>query len=263
MNKIEILCATMNQSDFSKIEEMNIKSDVVFANQADRYDYSEKKFDGGTAKMITTAERGVGKNRNTALLYASGSICLIADDDIRYSDDYVRTVTQAFEELPDADIILFNFTTTNEERRQAPITKLTRFRRWSRSGFAAFNIAFRLDAVQKANIWFSVLYGGGAKYSSGEDSLWINDALKAGLKIYRHPAVIGEVNFDVSSWFNGYTEKFFVDKGVIYANMHPTICGLRSLVFLATHTRLYKGTYTFSQAYKLMKRGIKEFKTHN
>lgn len=262
MSELEVLCATMHQIDFSKIEAMNIKSNVVFANQADSWSYTEKEFDNHKAKMITTAQRGVGKNRNTALLHASGRICLIADDDIHYNDDYVQTVLNAFSELPDADIILFNFSTDNEERKQAVINKLTRFRRWSRSGFAAFNIAFRLDAVQKANIWFSTLYGGGAKYSSGEDSLWINDALKAGLKIYRHPAFIGTVNFDVSSWFNGYTEKFFKDKGVIYANMHPIIAPLRSLVFLATHPKLYKGTYTFSEVWRLMKEGIREFKTH-
>ncbi len=34
MLSFEVLCVTMNQNDFSKIKEMNINSDVVFANQA-------------------------------------------------------------------------------------------------------------------------------------------------------------------------------------------------------------------------------------
>lgn len=33
MSKFELLCVTMHQKDFSKIQEMNIHSDVVFANQ--------------------------------------------------------------------------------------------------------------------------------------------------------------------------------------------------------------------------------------
>ena len=34
MSKLEVLCVTMHQKDFSKIREMNINADVVFANQA-------------------------------------------------------------------------------------------------------------------------------------------------------------------------------------------------------------------------------------
>lgn len=33
MSKFELLCVTMHQKDFSKLQEMNIRSDVVFANQ--------------------------------------------------------------------------------------------------------------------------------------------------------------------------------------------------------------------------------------
>ena len=76
----------MHQSDFSKIKEMNIKSDVIFANQCDHTSYEELEFDGHTAKMISTATRGVGKNRNLALIYASADICLFADDDVTYDD---------------------------------------------------------------------------------------------------------------------------------------------------------------------------------
>ena len=65
----EVLVATMHQSDFSKISEMNISSDVVFANQCDRTAYEELRFDGHTAKMISTETRGVGMNRNLSLIH--------------------------------------------------------------------------------------------------------------------------------------------------------------------------------------------------
>ena len=41
MLSFEILCVTMYQKDFSKIGEMNIHSNVVFANQCDRTSYEE------------------------------------------------------------------------------------------------------------------------------------------------------------------------------------------------------------------------------
>ena len=54
MSKFEILCVTMHQNDFSKIKEMNIRSDVVFANQCDHTNYEELEFEGHIAKMIST-----------------------------------------------------------------------------------------------------------------------------------------------------------------------------------------------------------------
>lgn len=75
MSKFEILCVTMHQKDFSKLEEMNIHSDIVYANQCDCTSYEELEFDGHIAKMISTETRGVGKNRNIALMYASADVC--------------------------------------------------------------------------------------------------------------------------------------------------------------------------------------------
>ena len=74
--KIEVLVATMNQKDSTIYEKMNLKTDAVFANQADRYEYQCFSKQKSKVKMITTSERGVGKNRNTALMYATGDICI-------------------------------------------------------------------------------------------------------------------------------------------------------------------------------------------
>jgi glycosyltransferase involved in cell wall biosynthesis len=99
MTSIEILVATMFQKDLSKYNEMNIQTDAVFANQDDRYDYLEKVINGNTVKMITTAQRGLGNNRNIALSHAKADILVLADDDLVYMDDYKETLLNAFNEL--------------------------------------------------------------------------------------------------------------------------------------------------------------------
>lgn len=69
MSKIEVLVACMHQTDDSLYKEMNLQTDAVFANQCDKYDYQEYPQENGyIAKMISTPDRGVGKNRNKALL---------------------------------------------------------------------------------------------------------------------------------------------------------------------------------------------------
>ena len=86
MRKVQVLCTTMHQKDFSLLKKMNINSDVVFANQSDETRYDELEFEGGIAKMITTSTRGVGINRNLTLMYANDDVCLLADDDLEYVD---------------------------------------------------------------------------------------------------------------------------------------------------------------------------------
>lgn len=213
----EVLCVTMHQTDFSKIEAMNIHSDVVFANQADRTAYEEQEFDGHTAKMITTATRGVGKNRNLALTYASADICLFADDDVLYADDMEERVLSEFTAHPDADVIIFHFETDDPKRPQPKPNKTYKVQPWSRMPWAGFKIAFRLNSIKKANLWFTTLFGGGCLYPSGEDSMWLSDAKRAGLCFYVSKETIGTVSFAVSTWFTGGDERFYFGKGAYYA----------------------------------------------
>lgn len=208
----------MGQTDFSKIESMRLRSDVVFANQADCFDYAQTDFDGGTARMITTPYRGVGKNRNTALIAARGDICVIADDDAVYADGYEKLISDAYERRPDADMILFALEGGDPVtgRRPPKIKSAKRLRRWNRCPYGGPSVTFRRDSVLRANVWFSLLFGGGCPYSSGEDSKFIQDCRNRGLKIYLEPAVIASVDYSASSWFGGYDEKFFYDKGAFF-----------------------------------------------
>ena len=118
MERFQILCVTMHQKDFSKIKEMNIHSDVVFANQCDETRYDTLEFEGHRAEMISTATRGVGINRNLAQSYSSGDICLIADDDLTYHDDVEQVVLGEFAAHPDADVFIFHLDTTDPVRKQ-------------------------------------------------------------------------------------------------------------------------------------------------
>ena len=220
MSKFEILCVTMHQNDFSKIREMNIHSDVVFANQCDHTSYEEIEFDGHTARMISTQTRGVGKNRNLALIYASSEICLFADDDVVYHDDMEERVLAEFDAHPDADVIIFHFD-TDSQRKQVKYDRTRKCGKFEKMPWGGIRIAFRTESIQKANVWFNTLFGGGCMFPSGEDSIWLIDAKKSGLTFYVSKETIGTVSFEESSWFTGYNEKFFFSKGIFYEAVHP------------------------------------------
>ena len=253
MSKFEILCVTMHQNDFSKLTEMNVHSDIVYANQCDRTSYEELEFEGHTAKMISTATRGVGINRNLALTYATADICLMADDDVTYADDMEERVLAEFEQHPDADVIVFYFSTNDSNRKSLQYRKTKKWPRHARAPWGAIRIAFRLSSVRKANAWFTTLFGGGCIFPSGEDSMWIKDLRRAGLTFYVSKETIGEVSYETSTWFTGYNDKYFYGVGAYYTAATPKTLPIRFLYTL--YRTRGKGNLTASQKLKWMKKG--------
>ncbi len=258
MRKLELLIATMNQKDLKKYDEMNIRSDAIFLNQADKYDYIEKYIKNNKVKMITTKERGVGKNRNQALLVSTAEICLLSDDDMIYNDNYKEIVCEAFEKIPKADIIIFNIETIGKKVKRKKNYKIKRVNILNFQNYGAVRIAFRREEIIKKNLWFSILFGGGTKYSSGEDTLFLRDALRKKVKIYTYPKTIGTVKQETSTWFTGYNEKFFFDKGALLSNTFPRLKYLLAIFYFPWRFKK-NTTLTINKTISLMLIGIKAY----
>ena len=116
--KIQVLVAAMHQTDFSLIDRMNIRTDAIVGNQCDRNSIEAFDVDDNHILYLSFMEKGVGLNRNNALMRADADICLFADDDMVYEDNYVEIIEQAFNESPDADVIVFNL------REKTPTRKI-------------------------------------------------------------------------------------------------------------------------------------------
>lgn len=258
---IQVLVATMRQKDFSKVNQMNIKSDVIFANQADRTAYDCKQFDDFVAKMITTETKGVGVNRNLALLYATGDILLLADDDMVYAENYQDMVRSAFGKHPGADAIIFNIETIGAETHRRKNKRDSKVAIYNALNYGAARIAVRRQSLIRERIAFSVCFGGGCQYSAGEDSLFICDMLRHGFNIYTSSDVIATVNQSTSTWFRGYTEKYFYDKGVFYKAAFKHFPMLMCLQDLVRHRNIYKASKMSSiEIFQLMKKGVSEYR---
>lgn len=261
MEKVQVLVATMYQQNFSKIEEMNISSDVIFANQSNETRYDEIYFSKYKAKMITTATRGVGCNRNIALSYADDDILLIADDDIRYRKNYPNIVLKAFKEVPNADALIFNIDTNGVDPGRRRNINVKKVHKWNSLNYGAVRIAVRRNSLLAKNIKFSHCFGGGTLYSAGEDSMFIWEMLDKKMKIYTYPVSIGEVNQTTSTWFKGYNNKYFYDKGALYCALtNKIVAPLFCFQDLLRHTRNYKNDgISFHNQVNEMIRGIRGY----
>ena len=232
MEEIQILVATMQREDTAIAEKMNIRCSAIIANQADREEIVNQDTEYGSLKMITTSTRGVGLNRNIALLAATGEIVLFADDDMVYNDDVPDKVLKAFQKNPSADVIIFSVDIVKGgeivEKRYLPNV---RRHVWNSMKFGTYAIAARRKVLQRENITFNCNFGGGCIYSSGEDSLFLKSCFDHGLKVYSDEYVLGSCCKDISSWFKGFDEKYFYDKGVLMLYLFPRLHYLMTLYF--------------------------------
>lgn len=256
MSKVQVLVATMHRQDFSIIDEMNIRCSAVIANQADANEFKFEQRDFGKIKMVTTDTRGVGLNRNIALLSADEEILVFADDDMVYNDDMPDKVLEAFRNNPDADMMIFGLVhVKNGKVMERRYLKNKRLHLWSAMRFGTCSIAVRRDAILRENITFNQCFGGGCPFSSGEDSLFIKACLDHKLKIYSNEYVLGTCCKDTSSWFTGFGNKFFYDKGVFIRRMFPHAHYLMVPYYVMRYNG--KGDLNAIERFKLIMSGVK------
>lgn len=249
---LQVLVAAMHQMDHSLLERMHIQSDAIIVNQCNRNEFEEFRYNESNIKFISLKERGVGLSRNNAIMRATADVCLFADEDVTYLDNYDEPILKAFADKPKADIILFNVPSKTPERPTFVITTSSRVRWYNCLRYGAVKIAVRSERLRQANIYFSLNFGGGAKYSAGEDSLFIAECLKKHLRVYTDPTVIGYVSQLKSSWFEGYTDKYFIDKGVFYYCLSKRWAWLLCLQFALRHRRMFIAEKSVKEAIRLM-----------
>ena len=234
MERLQVLVATMGQQDMSLVRKMNIRCSAVIANQADREEIAIE----GNVKMVTTATRGVGLNRNIAILAADSELVLFADDDVVYKDDMPEQVVKAFDENPQADVLIFGMDIVKDGKvREKRHLKSRRLRVWNSMRFGTYTIAARRLSLVRHSIMFHRYFGGGCPFSSGEDSLLIKSCFDHRLKVYSHTYVLGTCCKDTSSWFRGYNEKYFYDKGVLMRCLFPRTPWIMALYFAINFKR--------------------------
>ena len=247
--KLQVLVAAMNQKNHSLLKKMNIKSDVIVGNQCDYNSIEKFKYNGNEAIYLNFNEKGVGLNRNNSLMRATGDIVLFADDDMVYDDDYVDKVLNAFEENPNADVIIFNLHEKITKRYVIKKKYKVNYLNYLRFGTA--RVAVRLKSVKENGIFFNQCFGGGTEHCHGEDNLFLTSCLKNRLRIYAVPDYIATLTEErKSTWESDYNEKYLKDQGVLYRTITRKYWRLLCLQDALRHHRKYN--MSFIKSYCLM-----------
>lgn len=261
MSKLTVLVTTMHQTDLEIYKRMNLQTDAVIANQAsDNWERTEQ-IDGNMVKMVTTDTRGLSKNRNIALAHtdASAKYLLFSDDDLRFYDGYEQTVLSAFAKLPDADAIKFNSHCVSERKiSMASIKEAHRANRREVTSWGVCVLAVRAAWLKTDGILFNERFGTGTPNYCGEDSIFLQELFKKQWKVYAHPAVIADIDQADSSWFEGYTEKYFTVAGMVLSEMYPLLCYLLAVRSAYRFSKRDNCALKFFEILKCYFRGIKQ-----
>ncbi len=263
-SRLQILVSSVDKDASDMPAQMNIESDAVIVNQiigtTGNNNDSEFEYKEHRIHVFDRLEKGVGLSRNTALEKSDHEIIQFGDDDIVYDEGYADKILKEFDSHKDADILLFNVkaqpgreTYWNEDYARV---------NWKNYGrYPAYAICARRDKLIGSKVKFSLLFGGGAPYMNGEDSLFLHDCLRAGLNIYRTTVAIGHERVSKSTWFEGYTDKFFYDRGVLYHFLYGKLACVFGFRFLFNNRKTMCSEKGLLKCFGLLCEGVKHGKT--
>lgn len=261
---LEVLISCMNQQDMKIAGRTGIRTCALIINQCPQLEYSDdassdrntfavQNSSRGNIRMLSTNTRGLSKSRNLAIQHAAGDVCLLCDDDEQLDAYYEETILNAYELLPEADMICFRIENQPSRLKQ----ERQRLTKWTAMRIASWQITFRRESILKSGIRFDEDMGAGTGNGGGEEVKFLRDCIKAGLKAYYVPKSIGTVAQTDSTWFRGFDRDFFYKRGITNRYM----LGLPvSILYAAYYTMvkrdLYKEYVTPWQSFKYTLDGI-------
>lgn len=256
---ISVLISCMHQNDTSIVSRSNVRTNAVVVNQCAKDSVEESSFDSSDGKpfhlrFISTTERGLSRSRNMAIRNADDDICLIMDDDETLKDDYAETMSKAYSQYPEADVIIFKLDNSGKEYGLRP----------KRLGYlgvlkvASWQISFRRKSIIDNDIMFDVEMGSGTGHGAGEENAFLYECLHKGLKIQYVPATIASLSPDsASQWFKGFTPRFFLERGwATKRYMGKTVATLYALYYAVKKHGMYRQDCPMPTAIKCMLKGI-------
>lgn len=173
--------------------------------------------------------QGLTKSRNNALCQATGDVCVIADDDIQYTNEYFNTIISVYKEN-DVDVAFFKIYTGQKqpEYKEYPKTNkvITNIFDYSPS---SIEITFKLEAVKHGKILFDERFGLGSWLKGGGEDLFVHDSICSGLKIKFFPFYIVQHPFESTiKLFSKYDKRRVQVSGAFDARLNGRMAVIKA-----------------------------------
>jgi len=246
----KVAISTMDGNILKDINNIPLSSLII-----NQYDITPTK--SNLKDFFNFKERGLSKSRNHAIDLCESDICLISDDDIKYMSDIEKTIIHAFKEYPSADIITFQIQTPEGNPFKEYSEKSFWHTKRTIMHVASVEIAFRHHPIVDTQLKFDERFGLGSKYPTGEEIIFLADALNRGLKILYLPIAI-VIHPKESSGSNYNNPKLIEAKGAMFHRIFEWKGYFISALY--AYKKYQKSPYNLSHFYKLMYLGIQDYK---
>ncbi|MEZ5013047.1 MAG: glycosyltransferase [Chitinophagales bacterium] len=217
-----------------------------------------KRFTDKGIRIITLQGKGLSISRNAALENAQGDWLWICDDDVLPEKGTYLAMVNSIQNHRSADILTFRMHTPEGNDYKKYPADGTAYTLRSATRISSVEILISSRFLQQHTLRFDTAFGLASTYPSGEEYIFITDALRKGAQVIHSARHIG-VHSAESSGQQFHAEQI-IGKGAMFARVFKGRSMLYNYVF---SWKKYKSSaYSFWQFYRLMAEGRKKY-LHN
>ena len=214
----------------------------------------------GIENTHTYREVGLSQSRNRALELTDADVAYICDDDLRFVDGARERVIAAYRARPEADIVIFNL--TSSAGRKISANKRLPFRiglMCSLLGVWSCMVSYKPSAVREVNVRFDERFGLGSRFGTGEEVIFLVDCLRRGLRIEFVDEAIA-IHPKHSSGNRLDSVEALQAKGALFPRVFPVTHRFWAFFAAVRLWPMYRKRFGFLAALCAMFRGSREFR---
>ena len=230
---LEILISTKDRDNLDFLNNIFVNNNahsnpILIINQTQNLNFSCPHSDN--INLINVNEIGLSKSRNLAIENAKADICLLADDDIVYENNFESIILNAFNLNPCADIITFKMNDfKGNSFKEYPIIK--KHNKKSLSFVNSVVIAFRRNSIISNKVFFDENFGLGSTFQTADEYVFLRNALNLNLNIVFHNEVILSHPVD-SSGKEVASDRILFAKGALFYKYYNILSLLKLIHYL-------------------------------
>lgn len=261
--KIDLLISTMNYKDGELVPLLASVPDfvnVIIINQITDSNKNISEAFAISSNIICYSfnELGLSKSRNRALSLMEGDIFVISDDDVVFLPGAFEKIESAFLANSQQDILTFQMQKEDGGLRKKYKKKPAQHNLFSIMGVSSCEIAGRNLPVSSLGVMYDTNFGLGAKYSIGEEVIFLRDCLRSGLNVRFIPISISTHPEESSG--RVFSEKTEFSRGAVFFRLFGSLAYIIGIAFYLKKYKYLTTTIGFWPAFKAYLSGICDYK---
>jgi len=217
---IEILIATMNQTNFDFLEAMFLFSDCkdfsfLIINQTSNDKQLVSNSDN--VKVVNSLNKGLSKSRNLAIELATKSLLIFTDDDVVFQPGFESHILNAFNADDGHDGFRFEFLNGKGNlAKKYPKQFEEKLSQFEILNTSSVELVFKRESIKRVNLKFDENFGLGTEFAMGEEAIFVADAVKKGLKIGFVPEILVAHAHSSTGHRTAVSMQYFIHSAVFY-----------------------------------------------